>query len=69
MMDRDQLIVLAAAAPGVLGFAVAIALTHDLAIAALIGGVTAVIAAALSLTPPVRRARLRLLKRKYPPEA
>ena len=67
-MDRDRLIVLAAAAPGALGFAVAIAVTRDLVIAAVIGGATSLIAAALSLTPPVRRARLRLLKRKYPPE-
>jgi len=69
MTNWDRLIVWGAAAPAVLGFAAALAVTHDLVIAGLVGVAMSLIAAALSLTPPVRRARLRLLRRRYPPEA
>jgi len=68
-MRRDRLIILLAAAPGVLGLGLALLLTGDLIKAGVVCAVLSLISAGLSLTPPVQRARIRLLRRKYPQEA
>lgn len=66
MISRDRLIVSAAALPAVLGFGIALAITGDLIVSAIAGAVACIAAAAISLTPPVQSARMRLLRRKYP---
>lgn len=66
MITKDRIIVVAAALPSVVAFGLAIAITHDLIISGIVGGVACVVSAAASLSPPVQRARLRLLRRKYP---
>ena len=63
---RDRLIMFGAAAPGILGVGLGLLLTRDVVQAAIIGGVLALISAAISLTPPVTAARMRNLRRKYP---
>ncbi len=65
---RDRLIMAGAAAPGVLGFGLALLFTRDLVQAAIVGGVLSLVSAAVSLTPPVTAARMRNLRRKYPKE-
>ncbi len=62
----DRLIVSAAALPAVLGFGAAIAITHDVIVAGLVGTAACIVAAGISLTPPVKRARMRLFRQKYP---
>ena len=66
MTKKDRLIVWAAIAPAVLAFPVSIALTHDLIVSGLVGVAASLATVAISLTPPVRAARIRLLRRKYP---
>ncbi|WP_312065799.1 hypothetical protein [Brevundimonas sp.] len=65
---RDRLIMVGAAAPSILGFGLGFLFTRDLVQAAAIGGVSALVSAGLSLTPPVTAARMRNLRRKYPKE-
>ena len=66
------LAVLALAGAGFLyslaGVGLGLLLTRDVVQAAIIGGVLALISAAISLTPPVTAARMRNLRRKYPKE-
>lgn len=66
MISRDRLILLAAALPVVLGFGIAFGITGDLTVATTFGGIACLVAAAISLTPLVQRARMRLLRRQYP---
>ena len=66
MISRDRLIVLAAGLPGILGFGLAIAISRDLIVSMVVGGVASLVGAGISLTPPVRDARMRLVRRKYP---
>lgn len=66
MSLRDRLIVTAAALPAVLGFGLALGITRDLIVSGIIGAAACLVAAAVSLTPSVQRARMRLLRRKYP---
>jgi hypothetical protein len=66
MISKDRLIVIAVALPAVAGFGLAIAVTRDLLLAGGVGIACSLIAAGLSLTPPVKAARLRLLRRNYP---
>ena len=65
---RDRLIIFGAALPAGLGLGVGLLVTRDLIQAVMIGGALSLVAAAISLTPPVTAARLRLLRRKYPKE-
>ncbi|MDB5439178.1 MAG: hypothetical protein JWM33_1605 [Caulobacteraceae bacterium] len=66
MVTRDHLVVTAAVLPGVIALGLAFAFTHNLVVAGLGGGGACLAVAAISLTPPVQRARLRLLRSKYP---
>lgn len=65
---RDRLITFGAALPGVLGIGIGLLIGSDLIQAVVIGLALLLVAAAISLTPPVTAARLRLLRRKYPTE-
>jgi len=58
MITKDRVIVVAAALPSVVAFGSAIAITHDLIISSIVGGVACIVSAAASLLPPVQRARL-----------
>ena len=65
---RDRLIMVGAAAPGVLGIGVGFLLTRDFVQTMVIGAAMATVSAVLILTPPVTAARMRNLRRKYPKE-
>ena len=66
MITRDRLIVSAAALPAVFGFGLAIAISRDLIIAGAVAVVASLISAGITLTPSVRAARIRIMRRKYP---
>ena len=66
MSIPDRAIVVGAALPAALGFPAALGMTHDLVVSGLVGVAASLVGLAISLTPPVRRARVRLLRRKYP---
>ncbi|MFA4939791.1 hypothetical protein [Brevundimonas sp.] len=66
MIIRDRLIVSAAAFPAVFGFGLAIAISRDLIIAGAVAVVASLISAGITLTPSVRAARIRIMRRKYP---
>lgn len=63
---KDRLLVSTAILPGILGFGLALLLIGDLVVAAVIGGCLSLVGAAISLSPPVQAARMRMLRRKYP---
>lgn len=65
---RDRLIMVGAAAPGVLGVGFGFLLTHDFVQTMVIGAAMSAVSAVLHLTPPVTTARMRNLRRKYPKE-
>jgi hypothetical protein len=65
----DRVIVVGAALPAALGFPAALGLTHDLMVSGFVGLAASLVGVVISLTPPVRRARVRLLRRKYPAES
>ena len=65
---RDRLIIVGAAAPGILGVGLGYLLTRDLVQAMFIAVPMSAVSAGLSLSPPVAAARMRNLRRKYPKE-
>jgi hypothetical protein len=65
---RDRLIMASAAAPSILGLGLGYLFTRDLMWAGVIGSVLSLVAAAITLSPPVAAARMRHLRRKYPKE-
>lgn len=68
MITKDRLIVIAAALPAVLSLGLALVVTRDLIVSGVVAVVCGLLSAAVSLSPPVKRARIRLLRRKYPVE-